>query len=74
MYGGHSEISEGSILQLHIQSDWTQMKLPAQSPHGLKHKANCCYCLLTESFACRSQILWQQKHKGAAACYTFARQ
>lgn len=36
--GGDGEVGEGAVLQLHVQSDRAQVRLPAQRPHGLKHR------------------------------------
>ena len=40
--GGHGEVGEGAVLQLQVQSDRAQVRLPAQRPHGLKQETNCC--------------------------------
>lgn len=34
---GDGKVSESAVLQLHVQRDWAQVRLPAQRPHGLKH-------------------------------------
>lgn len=34
---GDGEVRESTVLQLHVQCDGAQMRLPAQRPHGLKH-------------------------------------
>lgn len=38
MNWGDGEVGEGAVLQLHVQGDGAQMRLPAQRPHGLKHR------------------------------------
>lgn len=34
--GRHGEVGEGPVLQLQVQSDGAQVRLPAQRPHGLE--------------------------------------
>lgn len=38
MERGDGQVGEGAVLQLHVQSNRTQMRLPAQRPHGLKRR------------------------------------
>lgn len=38
--GGHSQVSQSPVLQLHIQCHRAQMRLPAQGPHRLGNHLN----------------------------------
>lgn len=74
--GRDGEVGEGAILQLHIQSDWAQVRLPAQRPHSLKHRTNSLH-LFSQKMAAASRLsviskniysLWETVNKAASLC------
>lgn len=52
--GGHGEVGEGPVLQLHVQSDGAQMRLPAQRPHGLNNRKKPLSASVCDAFQLHS--------------------